>query len=75
MPCDLCGASCHGDFCAGCEQIRANEKMGLPSDFIDEEEADREREWELQQRGLGDHDAEGQATLSGDIVKEGGQNP
>jgi len=68
MVCGKCGKPCQGDYCAGCEQVqRCKDTHGLP----DGPEGD---EWRVDQQGLGDRDAEGQATLNGGIRKESEAN-
>lgn len=65
MTCDNCGSSCQGHRCAECEMIAAAEaKHGETAEEDD-------RTWAVEQTGL-DGEAEGQATLSGDVVKPTG---
>lgn len=67
MSCTDCGAPSQGDRCQTCRQIRHNEEYyGVPADHHDREE------WRVQQTGLGDRGVNGQATIDGGIVREGG---
>jgi len=57
-----------GGLCKECSLERAH---GVPADHID---SDGDDEWTVAQQGLGDRDAEGQATLDGGIRKESEAN-
>jgi len=63
MSCERCGSPCQGHRCRGCEEI--GECEARHGETVDREDAD---EWTVAQTGL-DGEAEGQATLTGDIAK------
>jgi len=63
MTCRRCGMPAQGGICRECEIAEAAERRhGVPADQV---EADA---WTIVQEGLGDAEAEGQTTLTGDIV-------
>jgi len=67
MTCERCGAPATGDRCRDCEQQAHNERwFGTAADNIGLDSD----EWEVDQQGLGDREAAGQARLDGGIARE-----
>lgn len=63
--CQRCESPCQGGLCRQCELERAHGKPEMP-------ESAKEDEWSVDQQGLGDKQAQGQATLDGSLVRGGG---
>jgi len=64
--------SCHaryqpGGLCPECSVERAHGTPEIPDSATGDD-------WSVKQEGLGDRDAEGQATLSGEIKSDGGDD-
>jgi len=67
MTCQRCGSDATGDLCADCERDDHNEaRYGTAADDTGRDGD----EWAVDQAGLGDRDAAGQARLDGGIARE-----
>jgi hypothetical protein len=64
MTCQRCESPCQGGLCKQCELELAHGTPTMPDSG----------EWSVDQQGLGDRDAAGQATLDGGIVRGDGDD-
>lgn len=73
MTCDKCGMPCQGAMCRECERAEHQEDYyGVPSDNYDDE-GDADGDAWINQQGLDGETHQGQATLDGGVVKDGGK--
>lgn len=70
--CERCGSRCTGRRCRMCEVAESNEKQyGVPDDHVDEDDGEG---WEVKQRGLDGGRMTGQATISGGVARDRGDD-
>ncbi|WP_436933723.1 hypothetical protein [Halovenus marina] len=71
MGCDRCG--CPTPRSRLCKECGRDEHRSTgPVGGTASDQNDRDDEWQVEQQGLGDADAQGQSTLDGGVAKDGG---